>query len=75
MARSKAYEQAAALIDRDKLYSPAEAVTLAKNFKSYGGERFTVDPTVQARGAAQVVRVTINSDTLLYQMQRDAKEK
>lgn len=50
------------------------AVTLARNFTSYGGERFTVDPTVTARGDAQVVKVTITSgssaDTLLYRMQR-----
>src|SRR5438270_659074 len=28
--RSKSYEQAAALVDREKLYTPAEAVKLAK---------------------------------------------
>ena len=28
--RSKSYEQAAALVDREKLYSPLEAVKLAK---------------------------------------------
>ena len=50
------------------------AVSLARNFTSYGGERFTIDPAVQARGAAQVVKLTIagsgSSDTLLYRMQR-----
>ena len=28
--RSKSYEQAAALVDREKLYTPVEAVKLAK---------------------------------------------
>lgn len=50
------------------------AVSLAKNFKSYSGERFTVDPAAQVRGAAQVVKLTIassgGSDILLYRMQR-----
>lgn len=50
------------------------AVTLARNFDRYGGERFTVDPAVQARGTFQVVKLTIqgrsSSNTLLYQMKR-----
>lgn len=50
------------------------AVTLARNFDSYGGERFTIDPAVQARGISQVVKLTIQSKSksnqLLYRMQR-----
>lgn len=45
------------------------AVSLARNFKSYGGETFRIDPAVSARGASKVVRVTIGSDVLLYQLQ------
>ena len=51
------------------------AVSLARNFTSYGGERFTIDPAVQARGTAQMVKLTIagssgGGDTLLYRMGR-----
>jgi phospholipid transport system substrate-binding protein len=50
------------------------AVTLARNFDSYDGQRFTVDPAVQSRGTSQVVKLTIqgrsSSNTLLYQMRR-----
>jgi phospholipid transport system substrate-binding protein len=42
------------------------AVSLAKNFKSYGGEKFTVAPQVVSRGPDKVVKVTIGGDTLLY---------
>src|SRR5262245_10349310 len=38
------------------------AVSLAKNFKSWDNDRFTVDPKVIDRGGRQVVKVTINSD-------------
>lgn len=48
------------------------AVSLARNFAAYGGERFTIDPNVITRGASRVVRLTIASgssrNTLLYQM-------
>ncbi len=44
------------------------AVSLARNFKSYTGERFTVAPQVIARGAEKVVRVTIDTDQLFYRM-------
>lgn len=48
------------------------AITLARNFSSYGGEKFVIDPAVISRGASKVVRVTIVSsdskDVLLYQM-------
>jgi phospholipid transport system substrate-binding protein len=46
------------------------AVSLARNFKSYSGERFTVSPQVIARGAEKVVKVTINSDQLFYRMRQ-----
>jgi phospholipid transport system substrate-binding protein len=46
------------------------AVSLARNFKSYAGERFTVSPQVIARGAEKVVKVTINSDQLFYRMRQ-----
>lgn len=52
------------------------AVTLARNFASYDGERFTVDPSATARGARQVVKVTIGSagggNVLLYALQKGA---
>ena len=52
------------------------AVSLARNFVSYGGESFTVDPAVVTRGASRIVRVTIASgksrDMLLYRMQQGA---
>jgi phospholipid transport system substrate-binding protein len=50
------------------------AVSLARNFKSYGGEVFKVDPTVAARGPSKVVRVTINADVLLYQLRQAGGE-
>jgi len=46
------------------------AVSLARNFKSYSGERFTVSPQVIARGPEKVVKVTINSDQLFYRMRQ-----
>jgi large subunit ribosomal protein L1 len=63
MKRSKAYRQAAELIDPDRLYSPAEAVNLAKET---GKTKF--DPTVEValrlgvdpRKADQMVRGTVN---------------
>jgi phospholipid transport system substrate-binding protein len=52
------------------------AIALAQNFKSYDGEKFTVDPKVQMRGPARIVRSTIagggSSDTLVYLMQPSA---
>ena len=46
------------------------ALSLARNFVKFGGERFTVDPAVIDRGASRIVRVRITSpggsDTLLY---------
>lgn len=53
------------------------AVSLARNFVSYGGEKFTVDPAVIDRGASKVVKVRISSpggggDTLLYVMRKGA---
>jgi phospholipid transport system substrate-binding protein len=48
------------------------AISLARNFASYGGERFTIDPNVTTRGASRVVKLTIaagsSSNVLLYQM-------
>jgi large subunit ribosomal protein L1 len=63
MKRSKAYRQAAELIDPDRLYSPAEAVTLAKETA-----KTKFDPTVEValrlgvdpRKADQMVRGTVN---------------
>ncbi|HTT51638.1 MAG TPA: 50S ribosomal protein L1 [Streptosporangiaceae bacterium] len=63
MKRSKAYRQAAELIDADRLYSPAEAVNLAKETA-----RTKFDPTVEValrlgvdpRKADQMVRGTVN---------------
>src|SRR5271168_535900 len=63
MKRSKAYRQASEQIDRDRLYSPAEAVTIAKTNKV---TKF--DPTVEVairlgvdpRKQDQMVRGTVN---------------
>ncbi len=63
MKRSKAYRSAAEHIDRNKLYSPAEAVALARETSS---AKF--DPTVEValrlgvdpRKADQMVRGTVN---------------
>ena len=46
------------------------AVSLARNFKEYAGERFTVSPQAIAHGSEKVVKVTINSDTLFYRMRQ-----
>ena len=63
MKRSKAYRSAAEQIDRDRLYSPPEAVALAQSTKV---TKF--DPTVEValrlgvdpRKADQMVRGTVN---------------
>jgi large subunit ribosomal protein L1 len=63
MKRSKAYRSAAEQIDREKLYSPAEAVTIAKS-----GQVTKFDPTVEValrlgvdpRKQDQMVRGTVN---------------
>jgi phospholipid transport system substrate-binding protein len=46
------------------------AVSLARNFVSYSGEQFVVDPKVVERGSDRAVRVTINTDTLFYRMRQ-----
>ncbi len=62
MAKSKVYEAAAAKIDRDKFYSPSEAVVLAKET---GSKKFdsTVEValklSVDPRKADQMVRGTV----------------
>ena len=62
MAKSKVYEAAAAKIDRDKFYTPAEAVALAKET---GSSKFdsTVEValklSVDPRKADQMVRGTV----------------
>jgi large subunit ribosomal protein L1 len=63
MKRSKGYSTAAATIDRDRLYSPAEAVALAKQTSPASFDatvevalRLGVDP----RKADQMVRGTVN---------------
>src|ERR1700761_345093 len=63
MKRSKSYRQAAELIDPDRLYTPAEAVNLAKETA-----KTKFDPTVEValrlgvdpRKADQMVRGTVN---------------
>ncbi|MBF9131431.1 50S ribosomal protein L1 [Plantactinospora sp. S1510] len=63
MQRSKSYRKAAEAIDRDKLYTPAEAVRLAK-----GSSNVKFDATVEVamrlgvdpRKADQMVRGTVN---------------
>ena len=63
MKRSKAFRAAEAQVDRDRLYSPAEAVALARKTSA---TKF--DPTVEValrlgvdpRKADQMVRGTVN---------------
>jgi large subunit ribosomal protein L1 len=62
--RSKSYEQAAALIDRERLYSPAEAVKLAKQTTTTKRFESTVEVAmrlgVDPRKADQMVRGTVS---------------
>ena len=62
--RSKSYEQAAALIDRDKLYTPVEAVKLAKQTSTTKRFDSTVEVAmrlgVDPRKADQMVRGTVS---------------
>ena len=62
--RSKSYEQAAALVDRDKLYTPAEAVKLAKQTTTTKRFDATVEVAmrlgVDPRKADQMVRGTVS---------------
>jgi len=46
------------------------AVSLARNFTSYDGTAFTVDPKVIERGPDRVVKVTIGKDVLYYRMRQ-----
>ncbi|NIJ07842.1 phospholipid transport system substrate-binding protein [Sphingomonas vulcanisoli] len=46
------------------------AISLARNFKSYSGEKFVVDPTVQQRGNDSIVKVRIGSDILYFRVHR-----
>jgi phospholipid transport system substrate-binding protein len=50
------------------------ALSLARNFAKFGGERFIVDPNVASRDTSRIVRVTITSpgsrDTLLYRFRQ-----
>jgi large subunit ribosomal protein L1 len=62
--RSKSYEQAAALVDADKLYTPAEAVKLAKQTTTTKRFDSTVEVAmrlgVDPRKADQMVRGTVS---------------
>jgi len=62
--RSKSYEQAAALVDREKLYTPAEAVKLAKQTTTTKRFEATVEVAmrlgVDPRKADQMVRGTVS---------------
>src|ERR1700753_2837422 len=62
--RSKAYEQAAALVDREKLYTPSEAVKLAKQTTTTKKFDSTVEVAmrlgVDPRKADQMVRGTVS---------------
>jgi large subunit ribosomal protein L1 len=62
--RSKSYEQAAALVDRDRLYSPIEAVKLAKQTTTTKRFDATVEVAmrlgVDPRKADQMVRGTVS---------------
>ncbi|MEO6341425.1 MAG: ABC transporter substrate-binding protein [Caulobacteraceae bacterium] len=43
-----------------KSFSRMSVATYAKNFDSYGGQSFTVDPNVQTRGADKLVKTLLN---------------
>jgi large subunit ribosomal protein L1 len=63
MKRSKAYNAAAEKIDRDKLYSPLEAIRLARETsttKSAGTVEVALRLGVDPRKADQMVRGTVN---------------
>lgn len=64
MKRSKAYKSAAALVDRDKLYSPLQAAGLAQQTSTTKGQDATVEVAVllgvDPRKADQMVRGTVN---------------
>ncbi len=64
MKRSKAYTQAATLVDREKLYSPAEAIRLAKQTTTTRKFDATVEVAmrlgVDPRKADQMVRGTVS---------------
>ena len=64
MARSKAYEAAAKLVDRDRLYTPIEAVRLAKQTSTTKRFDATVEVAmrlgVDPRKADQMVRGTVS---------------
>jgi large subunit ribosomal protein L1 len=64
MQRSKSYRQAAALVDREKLHSPLEAVRLAKQTTTTKKFDATVEVAmrlgVDPRKADQMVRGTVN---------------
>jgi phospholipid transport system substrate-binding protein len=50
------------------------AVSLARNFASFNGETFTVDPAVASRGTSSIVKVTIagkgSSNLLQYRLRQ-----
>jgi phospholipid transport system substrate-binding protein len=50
------------------------ALSLARNFVKFGGERFIVDPNILSRDTSRIVRVTIaskgSSDTLSYRFRQ-----
>ena len=48
------------------------AVSLARNFTSYSGEKFIFDPKVIERGPERVVKVTIAGTPLFYRMRQSA---
>jgi len=64
MQRSKKYREAAALVDRDRLYGPLDAVRLAKQTSPTKGFDATVEVAmrlgVDPRKADQMVRGTVN---------------
>lgn len=71
----------ASAVDRDMAIAALthhSAVQLAKNFASFGGEQFIVDPAVVARGTSSIVKVTIvskgRSDVLLYRLRQAGAE-
>ena len=52
------------------------AITLARGFGTFDGEKFSVDPEIMTRGVSRIVKVTIQSsgkkDLVFYQMREGA---
>jgi len=69
-SKASAADKASAI----KALTRHSAVSLARNFKSYDGTPFRVDPKVIDRSGRKVVKVTIGDTALLYLMRQTGGE-